>query len=77
MFNIFFLIISHHAYASHDQSQAVDPYAQSYAAPAAQTSYNGYGQSSYGTSTASPAGGGYAQHTTEYDQSQYQGYRYY
>ncbi|XP_037944270.1 serine/threonine-protein phosphatase 1 regulatory subunit 10-like [Teleopsis dalmanni] len=36
----------HHGYASHDQSQAVDPYAQSYAAPVAQTTYNGYAQSS-------------------------------
>lgn len=70
-------IYSHHSYATHDQSQAVDPYAQSYAAPATQSSYNGYGQSGYAThaQAAPQASSAYSTQGTEYDQSQYQTYR--
>ncbi|TMW51979.1 hypothetical protein DOY81_002969 [Sarcophaga bullata] len=72
---------SHHAYAQHDPSQSMDPYAQSYAAPQTQTPYNGYGQTtaySHAATThpsAHQANSAYATHAaTEYDQTQYQGY---
>ncbi|XP_037828909.1 trithorax group protein osa [Lucilia sericata] len=73
---------SHHAYAQHDPSQTMDPYAQSYAAPQTQAPYNGYGQTTAYSHAAAPthptahqANSGYATHAaTEYDQSQYQGY---
>lgn len=75
---------SHHGgYQSHDQTQQIDPYSQSgYSAPTtAQQGYNGYGQSSgytaHTTQASTPASSSYAaHHGTEYDQSQYQSYKY-
>uniref|UniRef100_A0A1B0A670 Uncharacterized protein n=1 Tax=Glossina pallidipes TaxID=7398 RepID=A0A1B0A670_GLOPL len=70
---------SHQAYVSHDQSQAMDPYAHPYAVSNTQTSYNGYGQSAGYVSHTAPApipqtNNGYVSATNEYDHSQYQGY---
>lgn len=70
---------SHHGYPPHVATQSMDPYAQSYVAPQAQTTYNGYGQTSTYAHTA-PAHTATHQANSaytsgEYDQSQYQGYR--